>query len=1436
MRINQLHIFNPRYFCLTSLWFVFALLVSMNSMAATYYVSPSGNDNHSGSISAPWLHIQHAADNLIPGDTVFVRAGNYSEAVTINVSGSSSGGYIQFRAFPGETAVVDGSSLVVPLSNSGLFQIKDHHHIIIDGFELKNYSSNVQSRIPVGIFVVGTAHHIQLRNNYIHHIETSAVDNGSAHGIAVYGTQSPQSIYGLVIDGNELDQLSLGVGEALALNGNVKSFKVSNNRIHDNNNTGLALLGFKMIGPADDTYNQVRYGVVSGNNIYHTDSSSNVVYSGEKKAAAIYAEGATRITIENNHVYQSNIGIEIASKNTGKSTSQITVRNNFIYQNHVVGIILGGEIANQGITENCALVNNTFFHNDSDQTGKGELSFRYDTRNNTVQNNIIYANIQSLLISNAYSQNSNNLLDYNVYFASSGEADSIWQWKIANHRGFSNYQTATGNDAHSQFIDPIFFSLSQPDLHILSNSPAIDQGNNIALSGVLDIDLEVRVQNSLTDVGADEHSPLPPPSFTLHSNQWTQISLPCDPGAFNSVNDIFSDDITGTYGDDWVVYGYNPVSNSYFDPTLAGSLKQGRGYWVIQTMGVPVVLDMPDSCTVTPVSISNQCQTANGCYEVPLATSNQFIKWSMLGFPFRAKQKWNDFRIVSTQSSCSSSSGCSLNEAKTADVFHNQAWRYNASTKQYGIIEGANEVRPWDAAWVRILSQAQNTHLRILMPSDVEHTISDDGDGDGIKDRIDNCPDIPNNNQLNSDTDSFGDACDEDDDNDSLSDEDEIAAGTDPKNADTDGDTVPDNRDDLPLDGTKAATLINAHRLLTQASFGARLSILAQLEHIGVDAWVEAELAKSSAYDSISDNHLTHFERTIQAATTAQPSSWWYETPVFNQAHANADVARYQMATWWENSLGIHPTNTAQGNDQLRQRVAYALSQLLVVSNAEPLLNKRAESLAVYYDLLAKHAFGNYRDLLGEIARSPAMGIYLSHQGNQKANANRGTRPDENFARELMQLFSIGLYELNLDGSENRDNNPNTYPDLGSSELLIPTYTQEDIEELAKVMTGWDLVDNGHYGDRYDRGGDYTQPMEFTAAEHEDELEEGGDGHVTLLNHTFALDAGTDHSGMDSALDILFNHTNLAPYISRHLIMRLVTSNPSSTYTARVARIFNDNGGGVRGDLAAVVKAVLLDEEARGDTYKTMANYGKAKEPMLAWTQLLRAFNVTPLDGWKGRDGTTSVSGLYWHPAPERQLGHAPMRSPSVFNFYSPDYVPSNLNFTDNNLVSPELQVQTDQRLIAYNSATYRQLNDYEKNRIEIDVGMTLSEFGSAHALIFGRSETFNIIDFTPQLHLFETLLDGDTNGDFANMKQVDSAGYLFKRAEAIEGLINHLDRLLLGNTMTTEFHTAMQLYLMNSESLWGSGNSNNFPRHARWIVRDAVRFIITSSSYMIQK
>jgi len=599
---------------------------------------------------------------------------------------------------------------------------------------------------------------------------------------------------------------------------------------------------------------------------------------------------------------------------------------------------------------------------------------------------------------------------------------------------------------------------------------------------------------------------------------------------------------------------------------------------------------------------------------------------------------------------------------------------------------------------------------------------------------------------------------------------------------------------------------IDARRLLQQSTFGWSESQLQSVMNNGFSCWVEYQLAYGSAYDSTIDAHKTHLERTIEISKMSDPLKHPDSVQNYVQGlsaspySSTADnyVKRFQMAAWWENAL--------DGHDQLRQRVAYALSQLEVVSTSEPPLDKHAEALAYYYDILARNAFGNFRTLLIEMAKSPAMGVFLSHQGNKKTDPVANIRPDENFAREVMQLFTVGLYMLNPDGTRKKDA-------LGNP---VPTYTQFDVEENARIMTGWDLVGNNRYGQTVSGNENYITPMEFTATQHET-------GVKTVLGQLVPDDGlGGD---LTAVIDLLFNHPNTGPFISRHLISRLVTSNPSPAYVQRVAAVFANNGAGVRGDLKAVVRAILMDPEARGLSYTTNPNYGKVDEPLLAYSRFLKTFGVSRLNGWISRNNAV-MNGVYWYSFPEKTFAQAPLRSSTVFNFYDSEFIPSDPYFSANKLIAPELQIQSIQMLANYNNAIWDVVNNNEKNAI-------LEKYPSIQAFVATR-RTYHkifIISFDTELAVFETALDGDTNGDFINMKSVvvDAFG-LTPRQNAIHALLQHLDQRMFAGAMPTAYYAILQTHL---ETIV---NSASYKKWARLIVRDAVVLLASSSEFKVLK
>ncbi|MFZ2446554.1 MAG: right-handed parallel beta-helix repeat-containing protein [Syntrophobacteraceae bacterium] len=467
-------------------------------------VATTGNDADPGTLARPWRTIQKAADAAVPGNRIYVRGGLYNERVTINVSGTAEEGYITFQNYPNETPIVDGAGLIVPADDNGLFLIADRGYVTIKGFELRNYKTSARDRVPVGIHIRGASHHIQVRNNRVHNIEHNGAwaTGTDAHGIAAYGTSATEPIQGLVIDGNELYALKLGSSESLVVNGNVSGFRITNNKVHNNNNIGIDAIGFEGVSP-DPATDQARNGRIASNLVYNINSYGNPAYGTDRSAGGIYVDGGRDIVVERNVVHHCNIGVELASEHHGRATSHITVRGNFIYLNDVVGISMGGYDTLRGSTQNCVVVNNTLFRNDRLRWGNGELALQYDTRNNTVKNNIFYANSQNYLITNPFTLNTGNIFDYNLYYAPGGAAGAIWQWKKKLYTGFGAYRSATGKEGRSTFANPRVVGTTLPDLHLQATSPAIDAGQDLAVAGTLDIDGQKRTQNVI-DIGADE--------------------------------------------------------------------------------------------------------------------------------------------------------------------------------------------------------------------------------------------------------------------------------------------------------------------------------------------------------------------------------------------------------------------------------------------------------------------------------------------------------------------------------------------------------------------------------------------------------------------------------------------------------------------------------------------------------------------------------------------------------------------------------------------------------------------------------------------------------------------------------------------------------------------------------------------------------------------
>ena len=312
----------------------------------SFYVSINGDDANSGARTAPWRTIQHAADAVRAGSTVNVRGGVYEERVTINVSGNAGDGYVTFRSYPGETAVLDGAHFT-PAARSGMLVIHNKSYIRIEGFEIRNYRTAGHRLTPLGISVTGIGSHIELLHNNVHHIENNFQgrdapgSGGNGFGIAVYGTDARTPISDLVIDGNEVHHLKTGSSESLVVNGNVANFRITNNVVHDNNNIGIDIIGFERTAP-DPAVDQARDGVVSGNLVYNITSRGNPAYGNDQSSDGIYVDGGARVLIERNIIHHVDFGIELASEHRNRTTSYITARNNLIYACNTAGVSIGG--------------------------------------------------------------------------------------------------------------------------------------------------------------------------------------------------------------------------------------------------------------------------------------------------------------------------------------------------------------------------------------------------------------------------------------------------------------------------------------------------------------------------------------------------------------------------------------------------------------------------------------------------------------------------------------------------------------------------------------------------------------------------------------------------------------------------------------------------------------------------------------------------------------------------------------------------------------------------------------------------------------------------------------------------------------------------------------------------------------------------------------
>lgn len=466
-----------------------------------------------------------------------------------------------------------------------------------------------------------------------------------------------------------------------------------------------------------------------------------------------------------------------------------------------------------------------------------------------------------------------------------------------------------------------------------------------------------------------------------------------------------------------------------------------------------------------------------------------------------------------------------------------------------------------------------------------------------------------------------------------------------------------------------------ASRFLTQATLGATLPEIETIRTTGIEQWLDQQLAMPPSF-SLNNYVQQLHQATVDSLRLKNPAG------TYNLQNVFVDNWHFDVA-WFQGSM------TAP--DQLRWRVAMALSEIFVVSRRSA-FDGNPYALANYYDVLMKNSFTNYRTLIDSVTYHPTMAVYLTYMNNH-ATDTTGTKkiyPDENYARELMQLFSIGLFKLNTNGTEQRD----------AEGKPIPTYNNDDIANLSKVFTGLGWGDSKYLGERSKDYWSYTRRLKFYAIDSSDAYKNRWktnprivDGHEpgskTFLGSTIvARPVAQGEQDIQDALTIIFNHPNVGPFIARRLIQRLITSNPSPEYVTRISAVFANNGNNVRGDMKAVIRAIFLDSEARlcncfcEDTTEA-AFVGKLREPFLRYMNLVKGLNL-------------NASGGIYRNVMNRvfdNMEQKPLYSPSVFNFYQPDYIPDG-DLKTASKYAPEFQLLNSQTFTGYVNALHTWLID----------------------------------------------------------------------------------------------------------------------------------------------
>lgn len=474
--------------------------VTTTGSTHVYYVAVNGLESNKGTIDAPFQTINNALSRTIPGDTVIVRGGIYSEKVVFPKSGVSDK-YITLKAYHGETPVIDGSAFNVN-GREALITIDKAKYIVVDGFEIRNLKTATGD--PKAIMVEGGSDYIIIKNNTVYGIDYTQLPlNGGGNAILIIGNTT-DPVTNITVTGNTIHDCKTGYGENLTINGYVDGFTITNNTIYNAQNIGIDAAG-GYAANTDPALNYTRNGVISGNTLYNIESKRGPL--GGHGAIGIYVDGGRNVIVEKNRVSVTDRGIGVVSETNGFPTDHITVRNNLVFNCWCSGIYMGGYLNyTGGGTSNSAIVNNTLYNNNQALGAfgeiEGEISIREDCTNNVIKNNIIYGGASDMFIHKYTNRGSGNIIDYNLYYTT---GPARWTWNGVAYTDYNLWKAACGGDASSTYgTDPLFVNTSGLDFHLQSSSVAKNSGQVISdeVNGTVDFDGNTRIVNKQISKGA----------------------------------------------------------------------------------------------------------------------------------------------------------------------------------------------------------------------------------------------------------------------------------------------------------------------------------------------------------------------------------------------------------------------------------------------------------------------------------------------------------------------------------------------------------------------------------------------------------------------------------------------------------------------------------------------------------------------------------------------------------------------------------------------------------------------------------------------------------------------------------------------------------------------------------------------------------------------